>query len=186
MIWMLKKTKRVDSTSKELLRSIRQYSKVLLNWRSGITYLLCLLGLFVYEYIPLRFLQLFYSEILAKIHRFSGLEAFASDTYLYVDGFWSQITKECTYMDLFFVTIPLVVRKQTVLRNLVRLCIYLTIILSVNLIRLILTKYLVLAGLSWTLVHDLIDYCVYYGILIIAFLVWVRARARFLPEKEEE
>jgi hypothetical protein len=173
-----------NANSKKLLRAIRQYSKVLLNWRSGITYLLCIVGLLVYEHVPLRFLQLFFCEIVAKIYRFSGHLAFTYDINLIIDGFRSQITKECTYMELFFVTAPLVIRKETFLRNVFRLCVYLTMILFVNLVRLILTKYFVLAGLSWKIGHDLISDCIYYGILIIAFFLWMRAQ--FLQHKGEE
>lgn len=170
------KNKSIDTASKEWLRSIGHYSKVLLNWRSGITYLLCLLGLLVYEHVPLRFLQLFFSEISAKIHHLSGHNAFAGDTYLYVDGFWSQIGKECTYMQLFFATIPLVVRKEAILRNVIRLCIYLTIVLSINLIRLILTDNLVVAGVSWRIAHDLVNHLTYGPILVIVFFLWIRGK----------
>jgi len=171
----VEKDKKLDIASKKLLCSIRRYSKILLNWRSGITYLLCLLGLLVYEHIPMRFLQLFFSEISAKIHRLSGHDAFAGDTYLFVDGFWSQISKECTYMQLFFATIPLVVRKGTIFSNVVRLCVYFTMILSINLIRLIITDNLVLVGVSQKIAHDLVSHLTYWPIVILVFFLWIKA-----------
>jgi hypothetical protein len=171
----VERDKKLDITSKKILCSIKQYSKILLNWRSGITYLLCFLGLLVYELIPMRFLQLFFSEISAKIHRLCGHDALASDTYLYIDGFWSRISKECTYMQLFFATIPLVLRKETIFRNVVRLCIYFILILSVNLVRLIITDNLVLVGVSWKIAHGLVNHLTYGPIVILVFFLWIKA-----------
>lgn len=171
----VEKDKKRDIFLEIILCSIKRYSKILFNWRSGITYLFCLLGLLVYEYIPFRFLRLFLSEILAKIYRLMGHDAFAGNTFLYIDGFWSQIVKQCTYMKLFFTTIPLVVRKKEIFNNVIRLFIYFVMILCINLIRLIITHSLVLVDVSWKIAHDLINHLTYGPIVILVFLLWIKA-----------
>jgi exosortase/archaeosortase len=174
MISMVSKRKR-GRVARGWLYSVREYATVLLCWQSGVTYLFCFAGAIVYRLVPLRFMQVLLSEVSAKIHRLDGHVAVAYDTYLYLDGCWSQITKNCTYIELFFITIPLVIRKGTIPRNLARASIYLIIVLAMNLFRLILTDRLVLAGVRLKISHDLIASLIYDGTFVIVFLFWLRA-----------
>jgi hypothetical protein len=117
----------------------------------------------VYEYVPLGFLQLFLSETIAKIYHLCGYEAFAHGTYFYVNGDWGQITRDCTYVDLFLYMAPFVIRRGTIVQNIVRLSVFLGIVLLIDFVRIVLSIYVVTSVFSWKIGHDLVDYFVYYG-----------------------
>jgi hypothetical protein len=135
------------------------------------------MGLYVvYEYVPLRFLQLFLSETIAKTYHLCGYKVFAQDTYFCVDGHWGQISRDCTYVDLFLLTAPFVIRRGTIVQNIVRLSVFLGIVLSIDFVRILLSIYVVMSGFSWKIGHDLVDYFVYYGTLVVTALLWMKAQ----------
>lgn len=172
-------------TAHNALRSTKKLLVILVNWRSGITYLSCIMGLcVVYEYVPLGPLQLLLSHACAWIFRLCGHLAFAQGTYFCVDGYWGQITRLCTYVDLFLLTAPFVIRRGTIVQNIVRLSVFLGIVLFIDFVRIVLGIHVVMSGFSWKIGHDLVDYFVYYGILVVTALLWMKAQYSAHAEKD--
>lgn len=173
-------------TAHNALRSTKKWLVILVNWRSGITYLSCIMGLCVfYKFVPLGPLQLLLSHACAWIFRLWGHLAFAHGTYFCVDEYWGQISRDCTYVDLFLLTAPFVIRRGTIVQNIVRLSVFLGIVLSINFVRIVLGIYVVvMSGFSWKIGHDLVDYFVYYGILVVTALLWMKAQYSAHAEKD--
>ncbi len=175
--------------SSSFKHSAIEYCRALLSWRSSIVYLLCLLGWILYQCTDLRPLQVFLAATVAKTLERGGYFAFAWGTDLCVHGYWTVIGKECTFMDLFFMTAPLVIRGRAVLWDCLRLCVYFLTLFSLNLARIVLSKVLHVAGVPRTINHDLIAYCLWYGILIIMLFSWLRVKvvdARKVKAAENE
>lgn len=173
------------------LRPVREWACALLRWRSAITYLSCLGGLYVYEYVPLGWLQLLVSDLVGRVLKSSGHLVVICGINLCVDGYWVYISKDCTYVELILVTTPLVLRRGRWFLNVLRLGGFIALVFCINIGRIALCLHLYATGVCWWLSHDLADWIAYGGTLGVAFVLWARVtvhavRAELISQEQDE
>lgn len=134
----------------------------------------CILGLLFYgsSWLPLRTMTRDWASLVAKTAGWE-VQDYVHDgsPAMRAGGRAFEFSPDCTYIDLFLLTAPLVFRRSaTAGRNVARLAVLFAAIQAVNLARVAGAVVFYADGASWFLVHDLVDMLVYFPALIVAGL----------------
>ena len=107
-----------------------------------------------------------------------GEKALFLDKYVVLEEFEDpsifEITRECTYLDWYFIVLPFIWRKITLAMNVIRSIVLLIGVYFFNLFRICFGISLASHGVEWWWAHDFVDFISYYPALIIVVLLWVK------------
>lgn len=104
-------------------------------------------------------------------HEVSGL-----GVTILIDREIVSVAPECTYIDLILVCSPFVVRVERSFRhNMTRLAVFGVAVLVLNFARVVLAVHWRTRGVSWATGHDLLDYIIYYPLLLSIICFWLKS-----------
>ena len=144
-------------------------------WTSGLLIRFLLVALFVgFSYLfRWEFLRYLTSEANLRLDLLAGihLQRISSDLVMWKGALY-RYENACTFVDVFFGTIPLVWNlRQSIWRNLGLLAVIAVAYFAFNVFRLTVSDILFATGLPWDLAHNVIS-----GISYFAVWVWIWTR----------
>lgn len=122
--------------------------------------------------------------VLKGIFRTIGFNVASSGYMLCIETKCFEVTPDCSYIDLFLCMTPFIWRKGSLLENLTRLMMMGVIIAAIDLARLTFAIAMNVLGADWFMVHDLVDYALWYPSLTVAIVLWLKWTRTPLPASE--
>lgn len=156
-------------------KTIKAYVYVLLSWRSIITFGLAVAGIILFYSISWMPVQLFWVKTMAKVFNLVGHSSNYINNVLIVDGFVIRFSPLCTYMLVILIDLPFIWRKDCILRNMMRILLFMIMVFFLNIARIFFVIIWYLNGIPWKYSHTLFSHSISWLIFILIFMFWLRA-----------
>ncbi len=173
----------MDHIRDKLVQAAKICVYILLSWQGILTFGFCSLGILLYYRISWIPLQTLLARILVVTLKFWGHSASRIDDTIIMNNVKVHISSICTYISLILAGLPFMWRGDHVARNILRIILFAITVSIINITRLYFTIVMSARGLPWKYSHDYINNLTYIPIVVLVFLLWLRAMRRRYKEQ---
>jgi len=167
------------------IQPLTLFIRIMLSWRSIITFGCCVIAALVYDNMSWKPLQIFIAKLMAGIFEIVGYSVIRIDDILNVESYRFHFINHCTYANGILIGIPFMWWGRKPYYDILRIILFIVVVSIINVVRIYFLVVLTIKGIPWIFAHTLPIHVISWSIFISIFLLWLKAMKLLLCKENK-